>query len=249
MQQTVGGIRTALDRATKQTDVAATLMREVKAGADQPLADNAVTELNALMGAVKKAADLRTGMLTARQKRLFQVRPLFETSLTTLMNELARGGAMESGVASVRDVAQAAKADEHDPTIEAVNQYRLAMSRVQAAAMMFMATGTASAANDVRDAATEATANMAKVLSGPAPDAIKADARTVDSIGKAIAAASAELISPCRGNWTRLPAPTSKPPARPCGPRSRSSPKPPRIARKSRPTPLWRPDTGRRAIS
>lgn len=66
-----------------------------------------------------------------------------------------------------------------------MNRYRLAMSRVQAAAMMFMATGSGSAANDVRGAAEDATAAMAAILSGPAPDAVKADARMVDSIGKA----------------------------------------------------------------
>jgi methyl-accepting chemotaxis protein len=195
MQQTVGGIRTTLERAAKQTDLAATLMHEVKAGPNRPLLDDALTQLNALMSAIKKAAELRTDMLTARQKRLFQTRTMFETSLTTLMNELARGSALDSGVGSVRDTAtQPVQADQHDPTIEAVNRYRLAMSRVQAAAMMFLATGTASAANDVRDAAAEAATNMAAVLSGSTPDAIKADARVVDSIGKAIAGASADLI-------------------------------------------------------
>src|ERR1700733_10084323 len=68
VQQTVGGVHTALERATKQTELATTLMHEVKAGPDQPLLDNALTQLNILTGAVKKAADLRTAMLTARQK-------------------------------------------------------------------------------------------------------------------------------------------------------------------------------------
>lgn len=88
--------------------------------------------------------------------------------------------------------------DQHDPTIEAVNRYRLAMSRVQAAAMMFMAAGSGSAANDVRDAAADAAVAMQAVLAGPAPDAIKADARLTDSIGKAIAGASIDLIGVSR---------------------------------------------------
>jgi methyl-accepting chemotaxis protein len=199
VQQTVGGIRTALERAAKQTDVAATLMHDVKAGPDQALLDDALDRLNALMSAVKKAAELRTDLLTARQKRLFQVRPLFETALATLMNELARGNAIDSGVASVRDgTTQTVEANQHDPAIEAVNRYRLAMSRVQAASMMFMATGSGSAANDVRDATTEATASMEAVLSGPTPDSIKTDARLVDNLGKAIATASADLIAMSR---------------------------------------------------
>jgi methyl-accepting chemotaxis protein len=199
VQQTVSGVRSALERAARQTEQATALMHEVKAGPDQKLLDDALAQLNTLMSAVKRAADLRSDMLTARQKRLFQVRPMFETALTTLMNELARGTAMDGGVASVRDTtAQPTQADQHDPTIEAVNRYRLAMSRVQAAAMMFMATGTGSAANDVRDATTEATASMAAILSGPAPDAIKTDAKLAQNIGVGIATASADLIQMSR---------------------------------------------------
>jgi methyl-accepting chemotaxis protein len=200
VQQTVGGIRTALERADRQTAHATALMHEVTAGPDQALVDDALKRLDGLMEAVRKAAGLRTDLLTLRQKRLFQTRPMFETALTTLMTELARGEAMDGGVGSVRDsaVAGAAQADQRDPTIEAVNRYRLAMGRVQAAAMMFMAAGSGSAANDVRDAMADAAASMQAILAGPAPDAIKADARLTDSIGKAIAGASAELIAMSR---------------------------------------------------
>ncbi|WP_428490610.1 methyl-accepting chemotaxis protein [Rhodopila sp.] len=194
MQQTVSGIRNALQRATKQTELAASLMHDVKVGPDQPLLDEALVRLNGLMGAVEKTADLRTELLTVRQKRLFQARPMFDTSLTTLVNELARGSALDGGVGSVRDSGEQTKADQRDPTIEAVNRYRLAMSRVQTAAMMFMATGSGSAANDIREATADATAAMAAILTGPAPDAIKVDARMVESIGKGIGAASVELI-------------------------------------------------------
>lgn len=199
VQQTVTGVRTALKRATKQTDIAASLMHEVQAGPDQALLDDALTQLNALMSAVKKAADLRISMLDARQVRLFRARPVFETALTTLVTELARGGALDTGVDAVRDTTtQTAHVDQHDPTLEAINRYRLAMSRLEASAMMFMVTGSGSAANDVRDATADASASMATVLSGPAPDSIKADARLVDSIGKSIAGASAELITMSR---------------------------------------------------
>ncbi|MDR3530102.1 MAG: methyl-accepting chemotaxis protein [Rhodopila sp.] len=199
VQQTVGGIRSALERAARQTDQATTLMRQVNAGQDQPLLDEAFAKLDGLMGAVKRAAALRSEMLTARQKRLFQVRSVFETAMTTLVDELARGSTLEGGVASVRDsAASAAQADQRDPTIEAVNRYRLAMSRIQGAALMFMATGNGSAANDVRDATAEAAASMAAVLSGPAPDTIKNDARLVDTIGMGIAKASADLIAMSR---------------------------------------------------
>ena len=199
LQQTVGGVRTALERAVKQTGQAAQLMQGVSFGQDQPLAENALTRLDGLMTAVKTAADLRTDMLTARQKRMFQARAVFENAMTTLINELARGAVLASGVDSVRETAvPVTQANDRDPTVEAANRYRLAMSRVQAAAMMFLATGTGSAANDVRDATADAAVSMLAILSGPAPDEIKTDARMVENIGNAIATAAADLIAMSR---------------------------------------------------
>src|ERR1700677_817720 len=79
-QQSVAGIRTALERAAKLTETASALMHEVNAGPDQTLLDAALGSLDDLMSAIKRAAELRTDFLTARQKRLFQVRPVFETA-------------------------------------------------------------------------------------------------------------------------------------------------------------------------
>jgi methyl-accepting chemotaxis protein len=98
-------------------------------------------------------------------------------------------------VASVQSDGAAVHADSHDPVIEAANRYRLALSRIQAGAMMFMATGAKSAANDIRAATSEATASMATILSSPAPDAIKQDARMVNTIGSGIATAAIELVA------------------------------------------------------
>jgi methyl-accepting chemotaxis protein len=194
-QQGVAGIRAGLDQAAKQVEAATALLHEVQAGQDQGLLDAALASLDTLMDAVKRTAALRTDLLTARQKRLFQVRPVFETAMTTLMNELARGHALDSGVASVRGDGEAVRADLHDPTIEAANRYRLAMSRLQAATMMFMATGVRSASSDIREASADAAASMAVILSGPAPDSVKQDAHMVDTIGGGIAAVSADLVA------------------------------------------------------
>ncbi|MEA2744666.1 MAG: hypothetical protein QOG25_3037 [Acetobacteraceae bacterium] len=135
VQQTAVGVRSASERAAKQTDSAATILREIKTPQDRKLLDEALTGLDGLMDAVKHAAALRTDLLVARQKRLFQVRPTFETAMSTLMDEFARGTAMGGGVDSVRDAAvQPAQANQRDPTIEAANRYRLAISRIQGAA-------------------------------------------------------------------------------------------------------------------
>jgi methyl-accepting chemotaxis protein len=199
VQQTTRAVSAALERAEKRTNKATALMRDVKAGQDQPLVDDALAKLNGLMDAIRKAAGLRTDMLTARQKRLFQARPVFETAMTTLMTELARGSAVASGVDAVRDTSGPGKeANDRDPTVEAVNRYRLAMSRVQTAALMFMATGSGSAVNEVHDATAQATAAMADIQSGPAPAGIKSDAKMMGSIGNTIATASVDLIAMSR---------------------------------------------------
>ena len=80
-------------------------MREVNVGQDQSLLNEALIRLDGLMIAVRRAADLRGNLLTMRQKRLFQARPTLESATNTLMAELARGEAEDSGVGSVRDVA------------------------------------------------------------------------------------------------------------------------------------------------
>ena len=194
-QQNVAGIRSALERAVSHTETATALLRDVNAGSDQPLLEEAISRLGKLLGPIKHAAALRTDLLTSRQKRLFQARPVLETAISTLMSELARGSAAGTGVAAVRDVAAVVQADQRDPVIEAASQYRLALSRVQAAAMMFMATGNKSAANDIRDAIAQADSAMAAIVTGAASDAIRSDARMVETIGKGIKAASNDLIA------------------------------------------------------
>lgn len=188
-QQTVAGIRTALKRAEAQKEAAADSIRQVAEGKD------ALSSLDHLMETVQHAADLRTNLLNMRQKRLFQVRATLENSLTTLAGELARGTAMTSGIDSVRSGGQSAELDQRSPEFAELARYRLAMSRIQQAALMFMATGAGSAANEIRDANEEREAAMNALLSADISDGIKADARMAASIGNGIADASNELIT------------------------------------------------------
>jgi methyl-accepting chemotaxis protein len=198
-QQTAAGIRAALERGSKQRDASVELIRGIEAATDRALAEAATQRLDALMDAVKRAADLRAEMLAVRQKRLFQVRATFETSLNTLSGEIARGSALASGVDSVRETTgPAQQSDQRDPAAEAVARYRLAMSKLQQAALMFMATGNGSAANEIRDATSQQEAAMQQILGGELPEAIKAGARIVDAIGKGIAGVSADLIAMTR---------------------------------------------------
>jgi methyl-accepting chemotaxis protein len=198
MQQTPAAVRNAAERAEKQWKTATDFLQNVQAGQDRPLLDEAILRLNGLMDAVRHTAALRTDVLTARQKRLFQVRPVFETALNTVMTEIARGSALDGGVASVRDQGAQTKADDRDPAVEAANQYRLAMSRLQAATMMFMAAGTASASNDVWAATAEAGEAMRTLTGLPLPDGIKAGIATMETIGGSISVAAADLIAMTR---------------------------------------------------
>ena len=194
-QQGTAGIRAAVERAVKQTETARGLLLDVDAGSDQPLVQDAIARLGGLLEAVEHAAALRTELLTARQKRLFQARPTFETAMTTLMNELIDGAAVVTTGNAAQSPDRNAPADQMDPVIEAANRYRLAVSRVQAAAMMFMATGNKAAANDIRDATADAEASMATIVFGADSPAIKSDAHMVDMIGQGIETASADLIA------------------------------------------------------
>ncbi len=196
--QTVKAIESALEAAEQQHKNASELLRTLSGHltipADRDNLARAGDALDALMGAVKNAGALRGDMITIRQKRLFRARPTFEASLGTLMEEAARGGTLDSGVTSVSNATQAVRADQHDPTIEALNTYRLAMTRMQGAALMFMATGNGGASNDVRAAITEARNSMAIVLASDLSEGVKTDARVTESIGKGLAEASTDLI-------------------------------------------------------
>ena len=81
---------------------------------------------------------------------------------------------MLGGADSVRSNGEKAVAHQGDEAVEAFNRYRLQMGRLQSAAIMFLATGNGSAANEVRDATDKAAIEMAKVREHAASDALRA---------------------------------------------------------------------------
>jgi methyl-accepting chemotaxis protein len=200
-QQTASSVNAAAERAAKQHAIARDDLQQARAESqnadDSDRLGKAIDHLDAIADAVKREAALRTAMLTVRQKRLLLVRPTFESSLGLFVEELARGGRMLSGVDSVRDTTgpAAANADQHDPTLQAMTAYRLAMARMQGAALTFMATGSGAAANEVKDAIAEADRNMAIVMAHDLADAVKMDAKSVDTIGRSMDQAAIDLIS------------------------------------------------------
>jgi methyl-accepting chemotaxis protein len=205
--QTMASVRNAVARVDKaQTEAGAALSAATErtaVAADREQLAAALLKLEEMAQAVKSAAALRLEMIDTRQKHLFQVRPVFESSLQTFTKELVRGAVLASGVDSVRDgaaqmgTAQPA-ADQNDPLVAALSAYRLAMERLQSSAIMFMATGNGSAANEVRDALAEAGRNMALILRANLADGMRSDAKLVASIGTGMSTAATDLIAQSR---------------------------------------------------
>ena len=199
LQQTVPTVAKAAARAEKIHKTARDWFMQAQQGSsigrEQTLLHQVLTRLNETAAAVKHEAAIRTDMLTARQKRLFAVRPLLESSMRTFADEIAQGGVMLGGADAVRSNGIHAEASRNDPTFAALTQYRLAMGQIQEAAMMFLATGNRSAINEAKDGAAAATKAMAVILASDAPDPLKATARTVSTIGDGVTQAVLDLIS------------------------------------------------------
>jgi methyl-accepting chemotaxis protein len=199
-QQTVAAVNAAAARAVKQHVAARESLSRAQTAvtdaAEKALVGKALDALDGIADAVKHEAELRTAMLTARQKRLFQARAPFDSSLQLLIDEVGRGGAVLSGVDAVTNGAgtSAATVDLHDPRLQAVTDYRVAMVKMQGAALTYMATSSGSAANELRDAIADANRHMTELKSHDLPGALKTDVDTVNMLGTSMAQVAVELI-------------------------------------------------------
>jgi methyl-accepting chemotaxis protein len=200
--QTIKLVNEGLERATQQHALARDAMAKARDmtmdASDRGLLDQALTSLDTTRDAVRHQAELRREMLTGRQKNLFQARPAFENALKTLMNEVASGGGMRSGVDAVSQGETFGAMDANMPGSQEIAAYQLAMGRVFAGAVMFMATSNGAAANDVRDAALAADNSMAALRQSGTADAVKADAMVVETIGRGASQAAQTLIEQTR---------------------------------------------------
>jgi methyl-accepting chemotaxis protein len=199
-QQAVGGLNEVKARAEQAVAAARKALEQAQASlADQTVRRNLAESLggvDAFGAALAQEVALRTTMLTTRQKRLFQSRPMYETSLHTLQDDLQRGSAGTSGVDAVRagEGAQTSVSAPLEQARQDLSSYALAMERLQNSALMFLATGNSIAANEVHDAADTAEARMKSLLDSAIDDSVKGDARMVGLLGKGVAQAAAELI-------------------------------------------------------
>lgn len=201
-QQTLSAVNKVAAQADETTAIARDWFVQAQRGAkglsEQKLLTQTLARLEETATAVRREVALRSEMLTARQKRLFQVRPLMATSMQTFAQEIAQGGAMLGGADSVRSDGSQAAADASDPLFAAFTRYRLAIGRMQEAAMMFMATGNGAAANEVRESTNQAAQAMEAIQNSDASDALKSSARTVGTIGAGMAQTALDLIAQTR---------------------------------------------------
>jgi hypothetical protein len=144
--------------------------------------DDLVLRLDALATAAGHVAALRTEVIDTDQQRLLQARAPFDETTHIFAVDLARG-----------PVTQAA--NDRSESQEALTAYRLAVGRVQAAALMVMATGDVAAANEAFDATDDAARSMAKLLGGNLADAVKSDAQAADARGREMVEAGLALVA------------------------------------------------------
>jgi methyl-accepting chemotaxis protein len=203
-QQMLGALKTVAARATLDVAGAREVLQQARQSVPDPAVrqnlDAALGGLDAFAASLAQEAELRKAMLTTRQKRLFQVRPMYDQSLQSLRDDLARGRAAASGVDAVRasgtiDTVESASLTQ---AREAFTGYALAMDKLQNGALTFLATGNSIAANEVKEAASAAEARMAALMASANDDGIKGDAKMVDLLGKGVAQAATELIAQTR---------------------------------------------------
>ena len=151
--------------------------------------------LSHFVAALAQEAALRRRLLTGRARDLIEARPTFEASLDAFAQELAQGGVVASGVDAVTGQNATVLPPEVLTTARGrFTAYRLAMARMQNAALLFLATGNRAAANATDDATAQAKAALAALLASGIPAGTQQDARTMGMLGGGIAKAAAAAV-------------------------------------------------------
>ncbi len=203
-QQMLGALKDVAARAADDVRRAHDALEQARQSVPDPVVrrdlEAALGGLDAFAAALTQEAELRKTVLATRQKRLFQMRPVYDQSLQSLRDDLARGQGARTGVDAVRGGAttEAVVSATLTQAREEFTGYALAMDRLQNGALAFLATGNSMAANEVKDAASKAEARMAALVGSLTDDGIKSDASTVNLLGKGVAQAAIELIEQTR---------------------------------------------------
>ncbi|MGH7153487.1 MAG: hypothetical protein ACREF3_06115, partial [Acetobacteraceae bacterium] len=162
----VSGLAAKADQVGgKARDILTRLRARESEGAEQRQLTAALDALSAFAGALHQEAQQRKALIITRQKQLIELRPTFEGSLSSFLDELAKGGVVAGGVDAVTGATKSVASPEVLATARnAFTRYQLAMARMQNAALLFLATGNRGAANEVQNAANDAEARMTAAL-------------------------------------------------------------------------------------
>ncbi len=181
------------------------------------------TTLDRFAAVLRAAGAMRRTIVLQRGRDLIQARPTFEFSLSSFAKELARGGTVANGVEGVTAGLPGAGAEALPGGAPAVlpgggtpapaatpspaasvaviaramrrfDAYRLAMARMQNAALLFLATGNLGAANAVDDGVAESDRAMKALLASGIPASTQSDAQTVGMLGTGIARAAQAAV-------------------------------------------------------
>ncbi|HEY6434048.1 MAG TPA: methyl-accepting chemotaxis protein [Acetobacteraceae bacterium] len=196
--QTVGNIRQILADIDEAATAARVILQRVKMVETEHAAHEIAAALAALDGfadTLHAEADQRQTLIATRQKRLVEMRPVFEQSLASFADELAKGGVSSSGVDAVTGGGKVVVADEVLTAAgDALTSYQLAMARMQNSVLLFLATGNRSVANDIADAIIQANAQISVLENVGLPVGTVTDAKVMGTLGEGIRDAAQQVV-------------------------------------------------------
>ena len=184
----------------------------------------AAATLRRFAAILQQAGKLRHTILRDRGRHLIQARPVFETSLASFAVELDHHGhaqniipgaapaalaatppaaalpatpAQTAAAAAKQQAAKAARARQEAALAAArrrFDRYRQAMSRLQNAALLFLATGNFTVADEIKADRLAARKEMAALRKGDLPEDAKSDAQIIAALGAGIRETARTLI-------------------------------------------------------
>ncbi len=215
--QELPALAALLARANRVAAHGQAILAAALAAHPDPLAETdleaAAATLRRFAVVLRQAGKLRHTILRDRGRHLIQARPVFETSLASFAVELDHHGhaqniipgaapaapaATPPAAASPAPAAAAAAAAKQEAALAAArrrfDRYRQAMSRLQNAALLFLATGNFTVADEIKADRLAARNEMAALRGGDLPEDAKSDAQIIAALGAGIRETARTLI-------------------------------------------------------
>ena len=218
--QEIPGLAALLARANTVAAHGQAILAAALAAHPDPLAETdlqaAAATLRRFAAILQQAGKLRHTILRDRGRHLIQARPVFETSLASFAVELDHHGHAQNIIpgatpaadtpataaqtvtaAAKQQAAKAARAQQEAALVAArrrFDRYRQAMSRLQNAALLFLATGNFTVADEIKADRLAARKEMTALREGDLPEDAKSDAQIIAALGAGIRETARTLI-------------------------------------------------------